>query len=290
MQIVLHAGAHFTDDDRLLKSLSKNRDMLASRGVSLPKPRSYRTKLRSLLHDHLIGANARADVLGDLKGPSVQEPDRIIFTNSNFFCVPRLAIRNNVYYPRGEERLQDFCSIFQDDAIEVFFAIRNPATLLPALLNGSPDDRIEDITGGSDPTALRWSEMILRMRDALPDTAVTVWCNEDTPLIWEQLLREFSGIEPTQSLEGGNDLLHEIMTAEGLKRFDAYVDAHPGMTEMQKRRVVAAFLDKFAIEEELEEELDIPGWTEDVVDALTDIYDEDVYEISRMPGVTFISP
>ncbi len=290
MQIVLHAGAHFTDDDRLLKSLGKNRDILAARGVSIPKPRSYRNKIRDLLHDHLIDETCRAAVLDDLKDPSVSEPDRVIFSNSSFFCVPRLAIRNNAYYPRGEERLQDFCSIFHSDEVEIFFAIRNPATLLPALLDGTPDTRIDDITGGSAPTALRWSEMIHRVRHALPNASLTIWCNEDTPLIWEQLLRELSGVEPTQPLEGGNDLLHEIMTVEGLERFDSYVAQHPGLTEVQKRRVIAAFLDKFAIEEELEEELDIPGWTEDVVDALTEIYDEDVYEIARMPGVNFVSP
>lgn len=290
MQIVLHAGAHFTDEDRLLKSLGKNRELLASRGVSLPKPRSYRNKIRDMLHDSILGEGSRESVLNELKDPSVDEPDRIIFSNNNFFCVPRLAIRNDAYYPLGEERLQDFCSIFHCDDVEIFFAIRNPATLLPALLEGSPDNRIEDITGASNPTALRWSEMIQRIRHALPNASLTVWCNEDTPLIWEQLLREIAAVEPTQPIDGGNDLLHEIMTAEGLKRFDAYVKEHPGMTEMQKRRVIAAFLDKFAIEEELEEEFDIPGWTEEVVDTLTDIYDEDVYEIARMSGVTFISP
>lgn len=290
MQIVLHAGAHFTDEDRLLKSLGKNRELLASRGVSLPKQRSYRNKIRDMLHDSILGEGSRESVLNELKDPSVNEPDRIIFSNNNFFCVPRLAIRNDAYYPLGEERLQDFCSIFHCDDVEIFFAIRNPATLLPALLEGSPDNRIEDITGASNPKALRWSEMIQRIRHALPNASLTVWCNEDTPLIWEQLLREIAAVEPTQPIDGGNDLLHEIMTAEGLKRFDAYVKEHPGMTEMQKRRVIAAFLDKFAIEEELEEEFDIPGWTEEVVDTLTDIYDEDVYEIARMSGVTFISP
>ena len=290
MQIVLHAGAHFTDDDNLLKSLGKNRDLLANRGVSLPKPRSYRNKLRDLLHDHVLDSSVRTEVLRDLKDPTADEPDRIIFSNSSFFCVPRLAIRNNAYYPRGEERLQDFCSIFHCDEIEIFLAIRNPATLLPALLDGSPDDHIDDITGGSAPTALRWSEMVQRIRHAIPNASLTVWCNEDTPLIWEQLLRELSGVEPTQTLEGGDDLLHEIMSQEGLERFNAYVAKHPGLTEMQKRRVIAAFLDKFAIEEELEEELDIPGWNGELVDALTEIYDEDVYELSRLPGVTFISP
>ncbi len=38
------------------------------------------------------------------------------------------------------------------------------------------------------------------------------------------------------------------------------------------------------------EEFDLPGWNEEVMDHLTELYDEDVYEIARMPGVHFISP
>ena len=40
----------------------------------------------------------------------------------------------------------------------------------------------------------------------------------------------------------------------------------------------------------IEEELDLPGWTEALVDELSEIYDEDVFEISRIPGVNFIAP
>ena len=40
----------------------------------------------------------------------------------------------------------------------------------------------------------------------------------------------------------------------------------------------------------IEEELDLPGWTEALVDELSDIYDEDVFEISRIPSVNYIAP
>ena len=59
---------------------------------------------------------------------------------------------------------------------------------------------------------------------------------------------------------------------------------------MQKRRVIAAFLDKFAREDMIVEELDLPGWTDAMVNELTEIYDDDVFEISRIPGVNFIAP
>lgn len=292
MQIVLHVGAHFTDEGRLLKSLGKNRDLLAERGISLPKPRSYRTNIRNILNDanSVRGPEAREAILLGMIDKSVASPDRIVLSNDNFFCVPRLAVRANQYYPNGDERLADLCNLFHGDDIEIFLSIRNPATYLPALLEGTPETTTDELTDGLVATALRWSEMVQRVRDTLPNVSLTVWCNEDTPLIWDQILRELSGLEATQALDGGDDLLSEIMSPEGLSRYADYLAARPGLTEMQRRRVIAAFLDKFALEEELEEELDFPGWTEEYIDALTEIYDEDVYEISRIPGVTLITP
>lgn len=293
MQIVLHVGAHFTDEDRLLKSLSKNRDNLAARGISLPKPSSYRRQLRALLHSlgqMPVTDQLRDDFFAGLNDPSAEDPDRIILSHNDFFCVPKMAVRENLLYPKAVDRLLDMCNLFHQDEIEVHFAIRNPATFLPALVAAKKGETLEGMTRGAVPTALRWAETIGRIRENVPAIGLTVWCNEDTPLIWEQILRELAGVEATVPLEGGTDLLAEIMSDEGMERFHAYVQAHDGMTEIQKRRVIAAFLDKFALEDELEEELDLPGWSEEYVDALTDIYDEDVYEISRMPGVNLITP
>ena len=75
-----------------------------------------------------------------------------------------------------------------------------------------------------------------------------------------------------------------------MSRFDSYLEKHPGMTEMQKRRVISAFLDKFANEDAIEEELDLPGWTDETVDELSDLYDDDLYNIGRIPGITLLSP
>ena len=75
-----------------------------------------------------------------------------------------------------------------------------------------------------------------------------------------------------------------------MQRFAAYLKSHPDMTEIQKRRVISAFLDKFALEEEIEDELDLAGWTKDLMDDMTDAYDEDILEVQRIPGVTLIAP
>jgi len=290
MQIVLHAGVHETDEDRLLKCLLKNKDFAAG-GVAVPAPARYRKLLRDAMHALANGEPSpkARDVLLDaiLEGDT---PDRMILSNHSFFGVPNMAVTRGALYPAAEKKLIEFRQLFPNDQVELFLAVRNPATFLPAVYEKSKYESFVDFTGGTDPTSLLWSEFIRRIRQALPDMPITVWCNEDTPLIWGQIIREAAGIEHNRKVIGSFDLLHEIMTKEGMKRFRAYLKQHPVMTEIQKRRVISAFLDKFAIEDAIEQELDLPGWTEELVDELSDIYDEDIFSLERIPGVHLITP
>lgn len=117
-----------------------------------------------------------------------------------------------------------------------------------------------------------------------------MWCNEDTPLLWPQIIREVAGLDLGEEIVGEFDLLNEIMSKEGMQRFAAYLKSHPEMTEIQKRRVISAFLDKFAFEEKIEEELTLSGWSEDLMDDMTDVYEEDMLDVKRIPGITLIAP
>jgi hypothetical protein len=119
---------------------------------------------------------------------------------------------------------------------------------------------------------------------------ITLWCNEDTPLIWGEVIRSIGGVPPASRIGGAFDLLSEIMEPEGMKRFRAYLAENSDLNEEQRRRAMLAFLDKYARDDMIEEELDIPGWDEAFVDTLTEIYDEDIDMISGMDGVTIIEP
>ena len=217
-------------------------------------------------------------------------PDRLLLSNENFFSVPKAAINKGVIYPGAEAKLARFCKLFGGDQVELFLAIRDPATFLPAVYAQAPDMDFLDFMSGSDPRDIRWSELIARLRAAVPGVAITVWCNEDTPLIWTELLRALAGHDPQTELEGSYDFLATIMSPAGLARMKTYLESHPLQNELQRRRVVAAFLDKYAIEDEVEIELDLPGWTEDLVEEMTEAYEEDLFEIERMEGVRFITP
>ncbi|WP_138935922.1 hypothetical protein [Roseovarius arcticus] len=291
MQLVLHAGAHITDEDRLLRCLTANRDMLAERGTQVPYPKEYRRLMRDVLHAaaNTGVADDTRDVLMDALGFD-GTPDRLILSNPGFFGTPKMAASGGKFYTAAAGRTQIFRDIFAHDEIEMFFAICSPATFLPAIMAQTKYDSLAAYLGGTDPREMRWSDMIRHVRSSIPDIPITVWCNEDTPLIWGQILREMAGVEPGVPLAGEHALLREIMTPVGMSRFDSYLEKHPGMTEMQKRRVISAFLDKFANEDAIEEELDLPGWTDETVDELSDLYDDDLYNIGRIPGITLLSP
>ena len=65
---------------------------------------------------------------------------------------------------------------------------------------------------------------------------------------------------------------------------------HPPQTIAQRRKIVMAFLDKFAVEDQIEMEVPLPGWTEELIEEITQIYEADTAEIAQIEGVEFIAP
>ncbi|WP_299408503.1 hypothetical protein [uncultured Roseobacter sp.] len=291
MQLVFHTGAHFTEEERLMKCLLRNNEAFAERGVSVPGPGKYRRLLRAImsaLASSEAAENAREVLLDAILDN--EQADRVLLSDAHLFGAPRTVVRQGLLYPKAPERLVYMSQIFQHDEIELFMALRNPATFLPAVFEKSPASELADFMGGVDPRAVRWSDTLLRIREAVPQIGITVWCNEDAPLIWAQIIREIVGLEHGEKVVGGFDLLRDIMRKDGMQRFLAYLGKHPNINEIQQRRVMMAFLDKFAIEDAIEEELDMPGWTEELVDEMTQTYEEDVFAIARIPGVQLIAP
>lgn len=291
MQIIFHTGVHCTDEDRLLKCLLRNKETLSQRGTAVPGPGKYRTLLKEAFAalETAEPAEEARDVLIDAILDD-ESADRLILSNEHFFGSQRFALSGNTLYGLAEERMRHMRKLFRHDRIELFMAIRNPASFVPLVLSNASARKMQEVLETTDPAALRWSDMLTRLRVAVPDVPITVWCNEDTPLIWAQILRETAGLEHGEQIAGGFDILHEIMSREGVRRLRSYLHEHQGMPEIHKRRVIAAFLDKYAMEDAVEEELDLPGWTHELVEHLTELYDEDVTRIQHIPGVQLITP
>lgn len=295
MEIIYHFGAHCTDEERLVRCLLKNRGVLAEQGIIVPGPARYRRLMRDTavaLKDGPASRDTQALVLEQIM--EADDARRLVLSWDNFLAYPHWSIRGDQLYPSAADRVRGFCNIFPTIETEFHLAIRNPATLLPGLYAKQAADRergkqVDAFFEGTDIFAMRWSQTLRAVLDAVPGVRLTVWSDEDTPLIWPEVLQAVTGHEPGTPLEDTDELLQQIMSAEGMTRMRAYLQSHPPATPTLRRKVVSAFLDKFANSERISQSIALPGWTEDTVIRLTETYERDVATIRAMPDIRFLS-
>ena len=287
MQIIFHLGAHCTDGGLLLRSILRNRAALAQEGGLVPGPSRYRELLGDIsttLRGEAADQDTEAMVLEAICDDDTA--DRIVLSNENFLCRAPVALDQNRLYPKAVNSAW-LRNCLPSHDVEFAIAIRNPATFLPdiAKLTGA-QDAFDELSLGD----MLWSEVLHDIHAANPDARMLVWSHEDTPFIWSEVVREITGLDPMIKLEGEFDMLETIMSPDGMTRLAEFVGAHEGMTQSNRRRAVAAFLGAHAISDAIEEEIDLPGWTDATVAGLTELYEEDVVSIQRIPNVTFIEP
>ena len=291
MQIVHHIGANCTDGDRLVKAIVQNARAMAERGICIPLPSKYRRLLRETIQN-LNGETPSPDTRNILLDAIMDDTpaERLVMSSTTFICVPNRVFEAGEFYGLLTMKLRALQQLFPGDTLELHIATRNPATFVPALWEQVRNQSFQAFMGGIDVRTLRWSQVIQRIRVIAPAAKLTVWANEDTPLIWGDVMRRVIGVDDSVPLAGEHDLLAAIMSPEGLTRFENYLATHPPQTPLQKRRVIAAFLDKYALPEEVEEEVDLPGWDASLVHELTELYEADIATIPKIEGVAFIEP
>lgn len=290
ISLIYHLGAPYTDNDHMTWSIRKDNELMAQHGVMMRRPKEYRPHIKKML--------------GELKGeePSIvdqenlmaalvrnQPVDRYIMSDNSYLGSPVWAFSGGMFYQNAGKNTAALRNLFPDNPCEFFLGISNLASFIPAAFEDQDKKDYENFIGGADLNSLRWADVIHSIKEANPDCPITVWCNEDTPIIWPTILREITALDPLTRLQGELDIMRSIMSEDSIDLLVKYLDERPNLTEIQRRRIRAIFLEKFALDDEVEEEIDLPGWTEETIDMLSENYEEDIEEIGRISGVNLIS-
>ncbi|SUZ31901.1 hypothetical protein ROE7235_01652 [Roseibaca ekhonensis] len=291
MDIALHLGGHLTDDGRLRSCLTHNQAILHSDGIDAPDAASYRTSILEAVKTHAKGQlapDAGAVLLDSIV--TSESADRLVLSTARFLSPLPSAVRRAQFCPMAEPRVQGLRALFSDHDVSLYLAIRNPASFIPALLGAVNDEQAGIIRSDLEATELRWSDLVRTIRTQFPEAPITVWCDEDTPFIWEDVLYQVAGYDGSEPLTHVYDWFDTVMVDGGAAKLAAYMDNAPPMDRAQRQRVIAAFLDKFCDEDKIDIDVSTIDWSEEMVDLLSELYDEDVATLGAMDGVTLLQP
>ncbi len=175
MHISYHIGAHATDNGQLLRSLLKNKGILAKEGVVVPGPGRYRKVIAEVLVK-LNGGKASPETQDVLLETIMDQDDaeRLVLDHDNFLGVSRRALEHGQFYHLATDRVTRLRNLFPDSPVEFFIGIQNVATFIPAIFEENGGQDFVGFMKGVNPMDLFWSDGIGAIRDAVPDCPITV--------------------------------------------------------------------------------------------------------------------
>ncbi|MDS9468516.1 hypothetical protein RGQ15_13170 [Paracoccus sp. MBLB3053] len=291
MQVVFHCGVHGTDLYRMVKTLMQNQEWLLRNGIEPVTPNKHRDVFSEAI-SALNGGEATAE-MEQLMLDAILEsdhPERVIFSTPTFLGKAERAVSSDGLYAAAGEKMAALANLFPSAEIEFFMALKNPATLLPFVFGQDNTRAYGEVMAGVAPQELRWAPTIRAIQAALPGHRLVLWCHEDTSLIWPEVVRRIATMPTDVPLKAGLQVLGDILRPEGIDLIRTEMGKQERLTIESRREIFAAALARHALPSEMEVEVKLPGWTQDLVDLITDLYDEDVAEIAALPGIEFITP
>lgn len=291
MQIAFHIGANCTEADKLLKSTLRNTGELLQHKVTVPGPSRYRKLIRETIAS-ITGSAPSADTRDILIDSIVEDDDieRIVMSNDNFMCVPNRIFDDALLYSQAPDKVRALTRLFPDDEIEIFLTIRHPVTFLQETFARSSQDALDLYLGQLQVADIKWSELIYRIKRTNPDVALTVWCNEDSPLLWPQIIRAMTGMHADFPIKGEFEMLSSLISRDGMKTLQQNLEQAAPDTDAARHEIIADIWDAHALPDRIEDEIDLPDLDEDQIAQLTESYDTDVAEISQIEGVRMLLP
>ncbi|WP_424973170.1 hypothetical protein [Dinoroseobacter sp. S76] len=290
MHIAYHIGAHSTDDDLLLTSLRANTPMLERNGVIVPAGEVYRPILRETVR-RLQGAHSDRDAEEAVLEAILDGKDghRLVMASENFICTQQKIFEDASFYGKMGQKAVWLRNVFPHHPVSFHIGLRSPASFLPAIFARRQNISFDAFLAEIDFDSLSWHDVIERLRFAVPDAEITVWCNEDTPLIWPEVMTSLAGVAENASLHKRHARLREVLTPDGFEQFTAYLESHPTITVAQRRWAAVNFLDRFGQEDEMAESYDLPDWTQERIDGLDAAYEKDLERIATLPDVQVLT-
>ncbi|WP_050605483.1 hypothetical protein [Ruegeria sp. 6PALISEP08] len=286
MQVIIHAGAAFTDEGRILSSLAANRRLLDGMNTASMGPRLSR-QFVNIMSDALSQGTTVDETRNSLAPlfPDDTNLERVILSSDKFFAPRRTTLQHGQIYPFAGKRAAFTGTLLEGAQLELFVGLVNPGIFIPNVLMSIHEDHRRDILASTDLSCLSWLSMIEDLRELAPQIQLTVWENENLPLIWGDIIRAMTGLPEETHLPDEFSFLSSLLTDAG-QRHVLEIVQHDRPADIQSQREeLAQVLDQHAQPDQVEEELGLPGWSVEIFEAFSELYAQDMTAIRAMSDV-----
>lgn len=288
MEFRIFIGGHRMAHDHLQHQLLANGDLLAEHGILLPSGEQMESAVWPAIK--AIRKNTADDqTLPRMIAQLTEGRDysKVLILRPSISGSPLRPSKDKSIYPRGSATTSQLMRLIGQDDMRLFGVIRNPANFLPSCYNvaylADPTLSFAGFTAMSDPFALRWSEYLHRIQGRDGGVPLNIWTYEDYPFIWRSVAQAFAGLPNKEELVAAPFEPEDPgISLRGISLMQQYLEQHPTETMSQRNQVARKFAQRFP---PIEGETMADIWTEDMVNALTDSYDDDLYYIERMDNV-----
>ncbi|MDG2340015.1 MAG: hypothetical protein P8L32_02315 [Paracoccaceae bacterium] len=198
--VSLHLGAHKTASTHLQKSLDQNGGLLKENDVRYFGPKYLRHKDHAFLD--LFGLRPDGVSIGNRDGSTQIEwlakgARRIVLSDENILGPVFDQLNPGVLYPQADIRVESFIKTVGEHPVSIFLATREPSSWIASLYSqrvvGGESRSFKKFVGTNQPHALRWSNLIDRLRRIPSIAGLYLWRKEDYPDVAAPVLRRMIG-------------------------------------------------------------------------------------------------
>ena len=289
--IALHLGAHKTATTHLQTVMERNASVLAAAGVAFAGPRDLRGSGKTLF-DRFPGPrnptpHASARPVGEELAALANGAGRLVLSEENYLgpTFPTGSQAGVPLYSQAETRVARLVELFAPLPVELFLAIRNPASFLISVfgqnLMGGKIGSFESFVGKIEPIDLSWLELLTRLSNVAGLAGLIVWRFEDYPALQSTIYRRLLGLSSLPDMGQ-----HHRRTHEGLSE-TAVNETLRRAAAGEKGPVATVARRAFPVGDR--NPAHAPYSTSDLV-ASARIYDLEVSEIAGLPKIELLCP
>lgn len=292
VRVTFLIGLHFTAMKYLPLSIAADKKVMAQSGLRALGFRQARGVFNAMLTklDGLPPIRAEQDeVLQNLMGTS---PCTHLLLDDERWASPlNDAFSGPFLYPKIGKVMGPISELLSPTQMSIHLSLLNPAVFLQECLTSDTATRtLSKFLNSVDPRQLSWRDTVDALRAACPEVPLTLWADEDAPLIWPRVLRNIYGMDKNTPINGGLVPTNQFLSPEGQSRLQAFLNKHTPDTEEKFEQVISVFLDKYGDPNAMTPECNIPGWGADEIEAISERYEEDLAYFAELDGIDFITP